>query len=173
MSDTDTDDSISNAPKFHKDRSGYSDALRGWFEKTAGWTDVEITDLEIPVATGFSNETVVFSAAWSEAGEHHEERLVARIEPPDGGLFPVQTPEVAVSVGLQYRIMDTVGRLGAAPVPPLVGFESDPTVLGQPFFVMRFVPGVVPGDAPRYTESGFLVDEATPADRKTMVEHGM
>jgi aminoglycoside phosphotransferase (APT) family kinase protein len=173
MTNTDTDDPISSAPKFHKDRSHYAEALRGWFERTAGWTGVQITNLEIPIATGFSNETVVFSAEWSEGGEHHQERLVARIEPPDGGLFPVQTPEVSVSVGLQYRIMDTVGRLGAAPVPPLVGFESDPSVLGQPFFVMRFVPGLVPGDAPRYTESGFLVDEATPADRQTMVENGM
>jgi hypothetical protein len=138
MTDTNTDDSISNAPKFHKDRSSYGDSLRGWFEKTAGWSEVRITDLQIPIATGFSNETVVFSAEWREGGEHHAERLVARIEPPDGGLFPVQTPEVAVSVGLQYRIMDAVGRLGAAPVPPLVGFEADPGVLGQPFFVMRF-----------------------------------
>ena len=84
MTDTNTDDSISNAPKFHKDRSGYGDALRGWFEKTAGWSEVQITDLQIPIATGFSNETVVFSAEWSESGEHHAERLVARIEPPDG-----------------------------------------------------------------------------------------
>ena len=167
---------ISSAPKFHKDRSGYGDALRGWFDADqpgVGPTS-RSRSLQIPIATGFSNETVVFSAGWSEGGERHQERLVARIEPPDGGLFPVQTPAVTVSVGLQYRIMETVGRLGAAPVPPLVGYEADPNGAGTA--VLRHAvraDGWSPVTHRDTPQSGFLVDEATPAQRRDMVHNGL
>ncbi len=56
---------------------------------------------------------------------------------------------------------------------PLVGYEADPSVLGQPFFVMGFVEGVIPADVPRYSEAGFLVDEATPEQRRKMVRTGL
>jgi aminoglycoside phosphotransferase (APT) family kinase protein len=48
-------------------------------------------------------------------------------------------------------------------------FEQDATVLGQPFFVMEFIEGLIPADVPRYTQEGFLVDQAKPADRERMV----
>ena len=59
------------------------------------------------------------------------------------------------------------------PCARLVGFEADPTVLGQPFFVMGFVDGVIPADVPRYSEAGFLVEEATPEERTRMVRTGL
>jgi aminoglycoside phosphotransferase (APT) family kinase protein len=59
------------------------------------------------------------------------------------------------------------------PMCPLVGYEPDPSVLGQPFFVMGFVEGVIPADVPRYSEAGFLVDEATPEQRERMVRNGL
>ena len=65
--------------------------------------------------------------------------------------------------------MRAVATAGAAPVPPLLGYEPDPAVLGAPFFVMGFVGGRIPADVPRYTEAGFVVDEATPAERRRMV----
>jgi len=60
-----------------------------------------------------------------------------------------------------------------APIPPMLPYEPDPSVLGQPFFVMGFVPGVIPADTPRYTQAGFLVDEATPEQRTRMLETGL
>lgn len=168
------DDAVSSAPKFHTDRSHYAAALQTWFTKVVpGASAVEITDLDIPVATGFSNETVMFTAAWTDSDGSHRERFVGRIEPGTGGLFPTQTEHTAVSVATQHRIMATVGALGAAPVPSTIGFEPDPSVLGQPFFVMHFVEGRVPGDQPRYSQAGFLVDEATPEERRRMVESGL
>jgi aminoglycoside phosphotransferase (APT) family kinase protein len=173
MSDT-NDDEISNAPKFHKDRSAYGPALQGWLARVLpGTSDVEITDLNVPVATGFSNETVLFSAAWTADGAHHEERFVGRIEPGDGALFPTLTPATSVSVGLQHRIMEVVAASGVAPVPSSIAYEADSSVLGLPFFVMRFVAGKVPGDQPRYSQAGFLVDEATPEERRRMVLSGL
>ena len=161
---------LPGAPKFRTDRSHYRAALEGWlqgaFPSRQGLT---VVDIEIPVSTGFSNETVILDAAWTENGSEREERLVVRIEPADGGMFPPQTPQCAVSVELQYRAMKAVAEAGAAPVPPLLGYEPDPAVLGAPFFVMGFVGGRVPTDVPRYTEAGFVVDEATPAQRRRMV----
>ena len=59
------------------------------------------------------------------------------------------------------------------PMCPIVGYEPDPDVLGQPFFVMGFVEGRVPSDVPRYTLEGFLVDEATPEERHRLVSSGL
>jgi aminoglycoside phosphotransferase (APT) family kinase protein len=169
------------APKHHVDRSHYGDRLRVWMadrlDADAG--SVTISDLDIPVATGFSNETVFFTAHWVDGNDPHEERFVARIEPADGGLFPVQTAATAVSVELQQRIMSHLAdpATGAdatkAPMPATLGHEPDPAVLGQPFFVMRFIDGVIPTDHPRYSQEGFLVDEATPAERTRMVQTGL
>ncbi len=165
---------LSNAPKFHKDRSAYGPALEAWLARVIdGASDVEITELNVPVATGFSNETVLFTAEWTADGQRCSERLVGRIEPGDGALFPTLTPATAVSVGLQHRAMEVVAAAGVAPVPSTIAYEADPSVLGLPFFVMRFVDGKVPGDQPRYSQAGFLVDEATPDDRRRMVTSGL
>ena len=164
------EDSRLNAPKFRTDRSHYHAALEGWMQRA--FPDREgltVADIEIPVATGFSNETVMLDATWRAGGETRESRYAVRIEPADGGMFPPQTPHCAVSVEVQYRAMAAVAAAGVAPVPPLLGYEPDPAVLGAPFFVMGFVPGRIPADVPRYTESGFVVEEATPAERRRMV----
>ena len=161
---------LPNAPKFRTDRSQYRAALEGWMQRAfPSRQGLTVAGIEIPVSTGFSNETVILDAAWTEDGSDRGERYVARIEPADGGMFPPQTPHCAVSVELQYRAIKAVAEAGVAPVPPLIGYESDPDVLGAPFFVMGFVGGRIPADVPRYTEAGFVVDEATPPQRRRMV----
>jgi aminoglycoside phosphotransferase (APT) family kinase protein len=164
---------VSNSPKFHKDRSGYASALQTWFQRQrpeAG--EVEVGKIDIPSATGFSNETIFFDVDWTEGGEQHHEKFVGRIEPPTGALFPAQTAECGVSVGVQYRVMDIAAQNGVT-ICPLLGYEADASVLGQPFFVMGFVEGVIPADVPRYSEAGFLVDQASPEERRKMVRTGL
>ena len=164
------DDTLPSAPKFRTDRSHYAEALQTWMAKRFGdRTGLAVTGVEVPVGTGFSNETVIVDTAWRDGGCDREERYVVRIEPADGGMFPPQTPHCAVSVEVQYRAMRAVAEAGVAPVPPVFGYEPDPAVLGAPFFVMGFVPGRIPADVPRYTEAGFVVDEATPQERRRMV----
>ena len=164
-----SEDGPLNAPKFRTDRSHYQAALEGWLQRAfPDRESLTVADIEIPVATGFSNETVLLDAAWRTGGETCESRYVVRIEPADGGMFPPQTPHCSVSVEVQYRVMAAVAAAGAAPVPPLLGYEPDPAVLGAPFFVMGFVDGRIPADVPRYTEAGFVVDEATPSERRRM-----
>ena len=161
---------LPNAPKFHTDRSHYRAALEQWMRRALpSRHSLTVTGIEVPVSTGFSNETVILDTAWTEGGSDRQERYAVRIEPADGGMFPPQTPQCTVSVELQYRAMKAIAEAEAAPVPPLLGYEPDPDVLGAPFFVMGFVGGRVPADVPRYTEAGFVVDEATPAQRRRMV----
>jgi aminoglycoside phosphotransferase (APT) family kinase protein len=168
-----TPPAIAHSPKFHRDRSGYADALRTWFaRRLPDARAVRVGDVDIPAATGFSNETIFFDVDWHDADGAHHERFVGRVEPSTGALFPMQTPACAVSVGLQHRVMGIVGERGV-PMCPLLGYESDPGVLGEPFFVMGFVEGRVPADVPRYTVEGFLVDEATPDERTTLVRSGL
>ena len=168
------DPETSSAPKFHADRSHYGDALASWYRRRfPERSDLAVVDLDIPVATGFSNETALFAVRWTEAGTARHERQVARIEPTAGALFPAQTPSCAVSVELQHRAMATVAAHTDVPVPPLLGYEPDPDVLGQPFFVMGHVDGQVPSDSPRYSQEGFLVDDAGPDERRRMVHTGL
>lgn len=163
----------SNAPKFHLDRSQYSEGLLRWFKEShTDHQNVEIGEIDIPVATGFSNETVFFNISSDTQEGTHEGRYVARIEPEDGGMFPVQTPECEVSVALQQRVMQTVQTNSDVPIPILGNLKSS-TYLGLPFFVMGHVDGKIPSDRPRYTEEGFVVDEATDQQRTQMVQTGL
>ena len=165
---------LSGVPKFHTDRSHYGPALEQWFtSRYPERAHVNVTNINIPVSTGFSNETVFFDASWTEGGAARSDRFVARIEPAAGALFPAQSSHCGVSVEVQYRAMEAVGHHCDAPVPELLGYEPDPAVIGQPFFVMGFTEGRVPADQPRYSEEGFLVDEATPAERRRMVATGL
>ena len=150
-----------------RDPESYQQALDAWMKRSR--PDAAVHDVDMPRATGFSNETVFFSA--TAGGE--TTRYVARIEPEGGALFPVQTPACRISVELQHRIMGCVAATGAAPIPPTLPFEGDLSVLGRPFFVMEFVPGEIPADVPRYSQAGFLVDDANPEQRERMVNSGI
>ena len=157
-----------------RDPESFREALDAWMKRQRpDATDLSVGDVDMPRATGFSNETVFFTASWNDAGKSRSERYVARIEPQDGAIFPIQTSACDVSAGLQHRIMSCVGRTAVAPVPQTLPYEPDPDVLGSPFFVMAFVDGVIPADVPRYSTAGFLVDDATPAQRERMVYSGI
>jgi aminoglycoside phosphotransferase (APT) family kinase protein len=142
------------------DPETYREALDGWMQQQMPNTEaLHVHDVDMPTATGFSNETVFFSTSWNESGQKQTRKYVARIEPKDGGLFPIQTPACEVSCELQHRIMDAVRKTNTVPMPELFPYEGDPSVLGSPFFVMEFIEGKIPADVPRYTQEGFLVFE--------------
>jgi aminoglycoside phosphotransferase (APT) family kinase protein len=149
-------------------------ALARWLaERWPAAEGVTIDDLSTPKATGYSNETVIFRAAWSENGRRRDGRYALRIEPADPPLFPQQTAVTYPSVEVQYRAMQAVGRHSDIPLAPLIGYETRPTVLERPFFVMGYVDGKVPSDVPPYSHSGFIAEEATPAQRRRLVQSGL
>lgn len=167
-------ESEANPTKAVRDPESYREALDGWMKRQRPEADdLRVHDVDMPRATGFSNETVFFRASWREGGAEATERFVARIEPEGGALFPQQTPACRHSVEVQHRVMKDVEATGAAPIAPSLAFEADTSVLGRPFFVMEFVEGVIPADVPRYSTDGFLKEEATPAERARMLRDGI
>jgi len=159
-----------------RDPESFRETLEVWMQRQKPEASgLRVHDVDMPRATGFSNETVFFHATWTEDGAERTEHLVARIEPRDGGIFPIQTsPACDVSAGLQHRVMSAVEATGAsAPIPPIHGYEPDAEVIGSPFFAMGFVEGEIPADVPRYSMAGFLHDDATPEERERMVYSGI
>jgi aminoglycoside phosphotransferase (APT) family kinase protein len=112
----------------------------------------ELSTLEIPQGAGHSNETVLFEATWRDDGAPRAQRFVVRIRPSGRGVFP------EYDMRLQYRCMETLGRKTTIPVPRVLWFEDDAGVLGQPFYVMERVDGVVPSDNPPFAVMGWLAE---------------
>jgi len=132
-------------------------SLTEWFR--ARWPDATLGPIEAPGATGFSNETLLFDATWTEDGRPQAKGLVVRVEPTSYRVF------LEADFANQYRVID--GLAGRVKVAPVLGFEADLGVLGAPFFVMERVEGRAPGDAPSFNQEGFLVD-LEPAQREQL-----
>jgi aminoglycoside phosphotransferase (APT) family kinase protein len=125
--------------------------LASWFERVCGVTDVEIASVDIPGSTGFSNETILFDATWSDAGSRQSHELVARIAPSSYRVFPDDTFE------LQFHVMNDLAA-SSVPTAAVHWFEPDTTWFGQPFWIMQRVHGDIPTDAPPYACAGWLAD---------------
>lgn len=128
--------------------------------------DVEIGELRIPAGTGFSNETLIFRADWSEGGRRRSDGFVVRVAPSGYKLFLDSDFEH------QFRLLDHLDKHTDVPVPPMRWYEEDAGPLGAPFFVMGEVEGRAPTDNPPYNAEGWLA-EATDAERATLWDDAM
>lgn len=115
--------------------------------------DVRIVDVVIPQTSGFSNETFLVDAAWTDEHGDQEVELVVRGQAPSNVLFPESDLVVH-----QFRTMQLLGKHSDVPVARMRWAEPDPAVLGRPFFVMDRLHGLVPGDSPPYTTEGFVME---------------
>jgi aminoglycoside phosphotransferase (APT) family kinase protein len=131
--------------------------LEAWLRPRLGH-DVVVSDLTVPDGSGFSNETLLFRAAWTADGEAHTADLAVRLRPIGYAVF------AEYDLSLQYRCLESVAERSSVPVPRVRWFESEEAALGAPFFVMDRVEGQVPPDSPPYTAGGWLFD-ASPADQ--------
>ena len=104
--------------------------------------------------------------------------MVARIETADPAIYPPQAgnhpdnPAGDVEVALQYQVMQALHQAGGIPLAGLIGYEADPALLGQPFFVMDYVAGDVPAESPPYPTAGFFT-EIDAATRTAMLRNGL
>ena len=123
---------------------------------------VRISAVQTPTSNGFSAETLMFEASWEdpETGPRSE-RLVAKVAPTGHQIFPEARFEE------QFRLLQILAASTDIAVPTVHWHESDPGVLGAPFYVMSRVDGDVPTDMPPY-HSGGWVTTASPADRESM-----
>ena len=127
--------------------------LAKWLEsRNPEFSSVEVELSEGSTANGMSNESLLFSASWTTEGTRVEGRFVARIA-PDPGDFPIFH---SYDLHRQFRVMSLVSELSEVAVPEPLWFESDSSILGSPFFVMRFVSGHIPPDVPPYNGESWL-----------------
>jgi aminoglycoside phosphotransferase (APT) family kinase protein len=137
-------------------------ALCSWLgSKLPDAEDLDITELSTPAATGFSNETLLFEASWTEGGEKREQEFVIRVKPSGYTVFLESEFEA------QYSVVKTLGEKTDVVVPKVWWYESDPATLGADFYVMSRVHGQTPADTPTYHTSGWVAD-LTPTERETL-----
>ncbi len=136
--------------------------LESWLSGHHGKA-ISIPDLTIPEGTGMSNVTLLFDMVWEENGQRQVEPVVARLQPEiERPVFP------AYDLSLQYEVMDAVGRHSDIPVPELLGLETDRSLLGVQFYFMKRTEGRIASDMPPYNMDGWMLHEATEAQREAM-----
>lgn len=151
--------------KSNRDLRATRDALETWLAtRLPAGASPSISDLEAPPTNGMSSETILFDATWTEAGTERIEGLVGRI-PPDPGDFPVFP---VYDMEGQFRVMSQVRDLTGVPVPEPLWVETDASVIGQPFFVMRRVDGVVPPDMMPYPFGDNWLFDASADDQQLL-----
>lgn len=133
-------------------------ALESWLAAKVG--DVTVSELQAPPTNGMSSETILFDATWGGSTTG----LVGRI-PPDPANKPVFP---TYDLPGQFRTMSLVRELSPVPVPEPLWLEDDPAVLGQPFFVMRRVDGVVPPDVMPYPFGDNWLFDGTGEERRRL-----
>src|SRR5688572_28660894 len=137
--------------------------LTAWLQrKLPHARDVAVGEIGLPSGSGFSNETLLVDASWREGKTREGEtpvaaRFVVRVKPTAYAIFP------EYDLHRQYRVMELLAST-TVPVPRMRWYVDDVSVLGQPFYVMDRVDGVIPPDHPPFTHGGWLFD-ATPAQQ--------
>ncbi|MFA5711459.1 phosphotransferase family protein [Mycolicibacterium sp.] len=127
---------------------------------------VRVRDMQMPVASGMSSETILFEADWEEAGELVSRGMVARIPPSGEGLFP------DYNIGREGRVMTAIARHTKAAVPKVLATDLEGSALGAPFLLLERVYGSVPSDDPPFVTGGWVVDLA-PEQRNRMYDNAL
>jgi len=144
-------------------------ALADWLSRRLadeGGRNVRVEDLSAPDA-GYSGKTIFATVTWTAAdGAERRRELVFRVQVSDQQLF------VAPDALRQARVMSGLAGQPGVPVPAIRFTETNPRVLGAPFYVMDRVRGQVPGDVPSWHRKGWTVDLA-PAERARLHDNGL
>jgi aminoglycoside phosphotransferase (APT) family kinase protein len=139
--------------------------LAGWLAgRMPEAADLRLEDLAYPRGAGMSHETILFDAAWREGGVERRRGMVVRIKPRRVRVF------LDDMFDEQFRLMRLMHDSGQVRVAEPLWFEASPVLLGAPFFVMEKKAGRVAVSYPPYSRSGWLAEEATPAQRRRMWE---
>lgn len=152
----------------NKDPQDVKDDLEGWLRgRLPEATDVRIYNLDVPQASGMSNLTILFDAAWTTAsGEATSEQLVARVAPEGPAVF------MQYDLVKEFRVMQALAEHTDVPVPRARWVEEDASVLGAPFLVMDRATGEIPSDDPPFTAAGWVL-ELSPELQRTLCENSL
>ncbi|NGX10018.1 phosphotransferase [Mycobacteroides franklinii] len=137
--------------------------LTEWLgKKLDGAQDFHVIDVSVPKAGGLSNETVMFTATWTQDGRHTTRHMVARVQPSGPGVFP------EYNLHKEARVLSALANHSTVPVPQVHFASDDPSVFGAPFLIMSKVDGRVPADDPPFTSTGWVLDELSLEQRILM-----
>ena len=109
--------------------------LAAWLNDHVPGGPVELTDIQL-IAGGRSNLTYRLTVSGPEAAAEGTRLLVLR-RPPLGHVLPT-----AHDMSREFRVLSALAGT-RVPVAPLVASCTDDEVIGAPFYVMEYVPGVV------------------------------
>jgi len=141
------------------DLSEIEAALLPWLKaRMPDAEDLSIANLR-KAERGFSTDTLLFEARWSEGGKPVSRGMVLRRK-PELPLFP------DYDLRRQIRVMECLQNT-SIPVPKVLWFEKNAGILNDPFYIMNEIKGVTPSDYPVYHAHGCYL-EATPAQRAKM-----
>jgi aminoglycoside phosphotransferase (APT) family kinase protein len=141
-----------------RDLDAVRPAIERWLRShVRGGSDLEVTEVRLPGGAGVANETLLVRARHTARGGRADAGYVVRVGATEH-LF------MGMDVHTHYRIYERLSHEPHIPSPPIVGFEPDTGLFGQPFFVMERIEGLVPPDDPHFYRAGWLV-EMSPADQ--------
>jgi aminoglycoside phosphotransferase (APT) family kinase protein len=134
---------------------GANERFVGWLSRRLK-AEVAVASVSRPATGGgWSNETAIV-----ELSGARRMRVVVRVQPDGPAMFR------DYDLTREYRLLETLGRLGRPPVPEVIGIDAEGSILGRPLFVMHHVQGQIPSDdRPSFAEAGWL-QEATAAQQR-------
>ena len=134
------------------------DLFKEWLTQQDSFKDKGhlISANESSIASGFSNETFIFSL------EENDEikNFVLRLKPTNYQVFP------EYNLKLQVDIMRCLHNRGF-PAPNVILYESNEDILGSEFYLMDYINGEAPSDNPPYhMDPEGMVGKAVKEDRR-------
>jgi aminoglycoside phosphotransferase (APT) family kinase protein len=150
-----------------RDTDAMAAALTGWLagQLPAG-AEPEVVLSGASDSNGMSSETILADVTWTEDGERSTHGYVMRMAPAVQDVPVFQT----YRLDHQYEAIRLVGELSDVPVPTPRWLEPTGDVLGQPFFFMERIDGIVPPDVMPYTFGDNWFFDATDADKRRLQE---
>ncbi|MCX6396740.1 MAG: phosphotransferase family protein [Propionibacteriales bacterium] len=148
-----------------RDTDAMAATLAPWLaERLPSGADVEVALSGASDANGMSSETILADVTWTEDGERSTRGYVIRMAPAAKDVPVFQT----YRLDHQYEAIRLVGELSDVPVPTPRWLEPTGDVLGQPFFFMERIDGLVPPDVMPYTFGDNWFFDASDADKRRL-----
>jgi aminoglycoside phosphotransferase (APT) family kinase protein len=110
--------------------------IRCYLAERLGAEDLTLRDVQ-RIEVGWSHETWLFDAEWTERGERRRQGCCLRRDPGNALLREMS------DLGVQFAVLRALERT-AVPAPRPYFYEPAPNVLDAPFLVMEKVPGTCP-----------------------------
>lgn len=129
--------------------------LEGWLQsKISNAKDLGVINVEMPIGAGVANETLLVDTQQIIDGATVDVPYVIRVD-TDEHLF------MGMDLKVHYQMYEVLGRESDIPVPTVLGFEEDSSLLGERFFLMERIEGRVPPDNPPFHHGGWVTELTT------------